>query len=777
MKYNLGLNENENWLVSQDGFDMNYLGKTETIMAIGNGYLGARAVNEERNLGETRNTFIAGVFNQADEHEVTELANVPDVFAFDIELNGNKFNLNNGKIHHCTKTLNLRNGEVSRDIIWEINGQRFHLEFKRFISLKRMHLSVQNVRITPLDNFASVVLKSGIDGSVTNSGVQHFTNLEKRLFFNEVLHLQQQTIQSKINLFVQASHRFFINGNEQKLKGHVSAGRRTIDLEYAISLEQENTLSFTKMAYFVTDHDIDCESSSIVVLTQKGILALQEAQELGYQALLLESAKVWNEQVWDEAPIHIDSDEGFDQLAIRFAQYHLRIMTPYHDKRVSIPAKGLTGEGYKGHVFWDTEIFMLPYYIFQHPKVARNLLTYRYETISGARKKASDNGYRGAMYPWESALKDDGEVTPIWGAVDIVTGKSTKIWSGFIEQHITSDIVFAILQYYKISGDEEFMKDAGYEILFETAKFWTSRLEFDHADQQYHINNVVGPDEYKEHVDDNAFTNHMAHFNISSAISYFYKLNSNEEPWFVSLKQRLELESEIGKWEEKVSKIYLPRENEAGIVPQDNTYLTKEIIDLTQYKNQKQVGSMFRDYNLEQVNNIQVSKQADIMILFYLLEDRFSHETKVKCWEYYEPKTLHDSSLSLSTHSILANDLGNHQLAYSLFTRAAQIDLGPNMKSSNEGIHAAALGGIWQCIINGFGGVRFVNDGIRIVPCLPKTWKSLRFPLYFQGTKIDVDINHEHLKLSKDRDGNALKLSIMQKEYILVDELSVFYPR
>ena len=775
MRYNIGLNEDENWLVSQEGFNNDYLGKTETIMAVGNGYLGARAANEERNLGETRNTFIAGVFNQADEHEVTELANLPDVFAFDLALNDLRFNLNNGKILHCNKTLNLRNGEVRRDIVWSMNEQRYHLVFKRFVSLSRMHIAAQEITIIALDGDVAIKLNSGIDASVTNSGVQHFTKLEKRLFDKEVLHIQQQTTQSKINVIVQTSHRFFVDGEAQDLLGHVSAARRTIDLEFLLTLQQNRELKFTKMAYFASDHDVDYDVPSLEALAQKSKDALSGAQEIGYQKLLIENTNLWNQQVWNEAPITIESDTGFDQLAIRFAQYHLRIMTPYHDKRVSIPAKGLTGEGYKGHVFWDTEIFMLPYYIFQHPTIARKLLEYRYETLSGARMKAVENGYRGAMYPWESALKDDGEVTPVWGAVDIVTGKSTKIWSGFIEQHITADIVFALLQYYKLSGDEEFMRTAGYEILFETATFWASRCEFNSENGLYHINNVVGPDEYKEHVDDNAFTNHMAHFNLVSAITNFKKLDLTCDPWFVDLKQRLSLDDEIVEWEEKASKIYLPRENESGIIPQDNTYLKKKMIDLGRYKRQKQVGLIFRDFNLEQVNQIQVSKQADIMILFYLLEDRFSLETKIRCWEYYEPKTLHDSSLSLSTHSILANDIGHHHLAYDLFTRAAHIDLGENMNSSNEGIHAAALGGVWQCVINGFGGVRFVNGGIRISPKLPKNWKSLAFTLSIQGCKVFVEIDHKRLSLAKNNDGVALKINIIDKEYALVDKLTLEY--
>ena len=614
---------------------------------------------------------------------------------------------------------------------------------------------------------------SGIDSSVTNSGVQHFTKLEKRLFDNEVLHIQQQTTQSNIKLVVQSSHRFFIDGNKHTQAGHVSAARRIIDLEYVFSIDKGSVLRIDKISTFVTDKDKDSEEATLASLTQRSINALRSAHELGYEKLLKESSDLWNEQVWEEALITIESDDDYDQLAIRFAQYHLRIMTPYHDNRVSIPAKGLTGEGYKGHVFWDTEIFMLPYYIYQHPSIARNILEYRYITLSGARKKAKENGFRGAMFPWESALKDDGEVTPIWGAVDIITGESTKIWSGFIEQHITADIVFAVLQYYKITGDEEFMIKYGYEIIFDTTVFWISRLEFDKADQRYHINDVVGPDEYKEHVDDNAFTNHMVHFNIISAIECFQKLSAKNETWFVELRDRLELDTDTLIWEDNAAKMYLPKENEFGIIPQDKTYLEKEIIDLEQYKKQKHVGSIFRKYNLEQVNEIQVSKQADVMIMFYLLEDRFKLETKLKSWEYYEPKTLNDSSLSLSTHSILANDMGNPQLSYDLFLKAAQIDLGPNMKSSDEGIHAASLGGIWQCIVNGFGGVRLINNKLRISPCLPKTWRSLSFKLNYHGSNIQLFIDHKQLNLSKISDGQTIPINVMNTEYRLVDQLSI----
>ncbi|KHF28388.1 Kojibiose phosphorylase [Anoxybacillus sp. BCO1] len=326
--------------------------------------------------------------------------------------------------------------------------------------------------------------------------------------------------------------------------------------------------------------------------------------------------------------ITIESENEFDQLAIRFAHYHLIIMTPAHDARFGVAAKGLTGEGYKGHSFWDTEIFILPFFTYTFPHIARSLLEYRYNTIEGARRKARANGYEGAMYPWESAFTGD-EVTPVWGAVDIVTGKATKIWSGFIEQHITSDIAFAVWQYYKVTGDEDFMKRCGYEMLFDTATFWASRLEWNEEKKQYHINDVIGPDEYKEHVNNNAFTNYMAHWNIETAIRYYERLKESDPALLDALHEKIGVHEAYKKWKEKVDLIYLPQPREEDLViPQDDTYLTKQIIDLTKYKKQTRVGTIFEDYNLEQVNNIQVSKQADIMVLFYLLENKFSQEVK-----------------------------------------------------------------------------------------------------------------------------------------------------
>jgi hypothetical glycosyl hydrolase len=472
--------------------------------------------------------------------------------------------------------------------------------------------------------------------------------------------------------------------------------------------------------------------------------------------------------------VTIEADNDFDQLAMRFAQYHLHIMTPAHDNRMNIGAKGLSGEGYKGHTFWDTEMFILPYFIFSAPEIARSLEEYRYLSLPGAHKKAGSNGYEGAQFPWESAWIDDGEVTPVWGAADIVTGLPTKIWSGFIEQHITADVAYGVWEYYKVTGDQDFMDRCGYELILDTAKFWASRLE-EGEDGKLHINDVVGPDEYKEHVDDNAFTNHMAAWNIRKAIEYCELLRAEKPGLYKALDEKLGLAALEPVWQDKLARLFLPQPREDLVIPQDRTYLTLKDIDLTKYKKQQNVGSIYRDYNQEQITHMQVSKQADILIMFLLLENQFSAEVKTANWNYYEPRTLHDSSLSLSTHCILANDMGNRELAYELFCKAAAIDVGPNMKTSDAGIHAASLAGVWQSVVFGFGGVRMLDGKLRLNPALPAGWRSLEFYICWQGQKLRVRLTHDSIELVNLAGTRPVELAIFGSACTVEGELRLNY--
>lgn len=749
MKYNLGQGIDKNWIVAEDCFDRQYLGKSEAIMSLGNGYLGIRSATEEKYTNEQRDTFVAGTFNKFDEYEVTELPNVADVIQMDIKINDENLDLTRGTLKDYSKSLNLKTGELNRSFIWisEANEEVL-FEFKRFASIDNLHLIGQKISITPLSNNVKVSITSGINGQVTNTGVQHFSEGIKRLYDKKYMQLVQTTTQSKICFVINSSHEFSVNNNSVDVDQEILMDRRKIFSKFTCEVEKGSKLVLEKISNINTSRDKEHENLNEEELRDFSLEQIKAAVNKGYNSLFEDSVKALSDKLWSQNEVVITGSD-YDQLAIRFAQYHILVMSPIHDNRMNIGAKGLSGEGYKGHTFWDTEIFLLPYFTYTNPAGARSLLEYRYNTLKGAHKKAKENGYEGAMFPWESAWLEDGEVTPVWGAADIITGKSTKIWSGFIEQHITSDIAFACWQYYQITKDEDFMDKYGYELLLDTAKFWQSRLEWSEEKQVYEINCVIGPDEYKEHVNNNAFTNYTAHWTIKNAIEYYNYLKTSKVEIFNRINEKIDLDTTYQKWVDKVDKIYLPQPREEDLViAQDDTYLDKEIIDLTKYKNQENVGSMFKDYNLEQVNQIQVTKQADVLILFYLLENLFSKDVKIANFNYYEPKTLHDSSLSLSTHCVLANDLQLSDLAYQLFRKASEIDLGPNMKTSDHGIHAASLGGIWQCIVNGFGGIRMLDGKLRVEPQLPKEWENLSFNIYWHGDKYLVNVTQDKINMT-----------------------------
>lgn len=778
MQYNRGKDSLENWVVTESSFNPQLLGKAEAIFCLGNGYMGQRAATEERYMNEVRNLFVAGTFNKFADNEVTELPNAADVLGLDLQINGVPFNLEKGTIQSYDRSLNLKEAELTRRIVWTSEENvSYELVFRRFISMDQKHTIAQRVEITPLDKQADIAVTSGINAQVSNSGVQHFKEGEKRFYDKKIMQLIQTTTESDIDFVFNSAHTFQLDNEPVEADGIILMERRKIFYAFnSISVSPNQTLVIEKISNVYTSRDRDIEeNSSLDELKAYSKKTLEDACQLGYDQLFEAHKNAWQKDVWELSPIMIESENAYDQLAIRFAQYHLAVFTPAHDNRMNVGAKGLSGEGYKGHTFWDTELFVLPYFTYSNPSVARSLLEYRYLTLPGAHKKAKENGYEGAMFPWESAWLEDGEVTPVWGAADIITGEATKIWSGFIEQHITSDIAFATWQYYQVTGDEDFMEKYGYELLLDTAKFWQSRLEWNEEKQEFHINNVIGPDEYKEHVDNNAFTNYTAHWTIKNAINYYHMLKEEKPEIFARLNEKLGLDETYQKWVSKVDKIYLPQPRQEDLViPQDDTYLSKQIIDLTKYKNQENVGSMFKDYNLTQVNEIQVSKQADIMVMFYLLEDLFSQEVKKANWEYYEPKTLHDSSLSLSTHCVLASDMKDSELAYKLFGQACNIDLGPNMKTSDHGIHAASLGGIWQCVVNGFGGVRMLNGKLRIQPALPEKWNELQFPIYWKGDRLEVTVKKNQFTVKKVTNQNEeITFYYGDQEYAVKDEVVI----
>ena len=759
MKYDAGCGENKNWLVSESAFDERYLGKCEALFAQGNGYLGVRNALEEAYTGTKKDMFVTGTFNKASEEEVTELPNVPDMTGMKVVINGYALNLSQGKLLSYSRVMNLKNGETIREFSWiNQSGITVNAKFRRMVSLADEHVMAASVDLT-LDREATVSIETGVDGSVTNSGAQHFEDLKRRIYDGREMQYLSKTTQSGVWIAEHAACKINVPADVLPVME-----RRTLNNRYTAKLAAGEALHFEKYSVVHSSRDMAYEKTDAdkieEVLKADGRKVLQEAEKKGYEGLLKESTEEWK-KYWEKSDITIESKNDFDQLAVRFALYHLNIMVKHDDNRVGIGAKALTGEGYKGHSFWDTEMFILPYFTFTQPETARTLLEYRYRNLYGAHLKAKENGYEGAMYPWECAWVDDGEVTPLYLGADVVTGEVPKILTGLIEHHISADVAYAVEQYYLVTGDQDYMDRCGYEIILDTALFWASRVQYNEKLDRYEILDVIGPDEYKEHVDNNAYTNYMAAYNMRQALAIIEALPVERPAVYERLDQKLNLAHIKDRIEACIDKLYLPEPNKDGIVPQYDSYLSLKEMDLSKYKESSEVMTIYNDYNMEQLNQYMVSKQADTVMLLFLQDTLFDEETRKKNFIFYENKTLHDSSLSKCTHAILANDLGIKDMAYNLYEGALSIDLGPEMKSSNEGIHSASTGGIWESTVMGFGGVRMEGSALRIAPKLPENWSRLVFPLVWQG---------QTLKVTATKDSVSVENCGEQKVEILLGE-------
>ncbi|MBQ9195995.1 MAG: glycoside hydrolase family 65 protein [Clostridia bacterium] len=764
LKYDWGQGAKENWLIAETDFDIDHQGKCEAIFCQGNGYLGQRDALEERYVGQTRDLLVTGTFNKFDENEVCELPNLPDVTNLNLRLDGAPFAMDRGSTQDYLRVMDLQTGEVTRTLLWtRDDGSRFRMRFERFASLDNEHLLAMRARITPLDGDCEITLESGIDGRVTCTGSQHFHEGDKRMMPGGILRMVSKTVQSGVSCCLHTAFRY--SAEPRRLWPVID--RRYLGVKAVFGVKQGQDLVIEKLTAVTTSRDLayDGLEDAVSPAMADGLKMAEDAREMGYDGAFARSGAAWL-RFWEKNDILVESRNPFDQLLLRFALYHLNIMAKKDDPRVGIGAKGMTGEGYKGHSFWDTEIFILPYFILTQPEAARTLLTYRYKGLYGARKKAAENGYEGAMYPWEAAWIDDGEVTPLWGSADIVTGKPIPILTGMIEQHITADVSFAVQLYHAVTGDERFMDECGYEIIIDTARFWASRFTWDEKRGAYVILDVIGPDEYKEHVDNNAYTNYMAANNMKQALAVIDLLEKRNDDVYRRLDAQFGLTLCRMKIAAVLDGVYLPKPNKDGIVPQFDGYFDLKSVDLTPYKNAKQVGSIYQDYNNEQISAMQVHKQADTLVLMLLMDDLFPRDIKVKNYYFYEARTLHDSSLSKSTHCVLAADLGEDATAYRFFEGCGNIDLGPNMGTSDMGVHTASMGGIWQCAVYGFGGVRVVGDALHVAPRLPKAWSSLRFPLCWRGSLLALHATPGQITVTNRGDAPA-RLTLYGREYVL----------
>jgi beta-phosphoglucomutase len=715
-----------NWTVIEPQFDPEKLHSRETIFTIGNGYLGTRGSFEEGYPNALPATLIHGVYDDVPV-VYTELANCPDWLALVVIINGERFRLDRGEIIHYERQLDLQHGILSRSVRWRSStGNTIDLRFERFASLADPQVLGLRCQITPVDFAGTIEVQSGINGYPQNQGFDHWERLDQGKL-EPGIWLQVRTRGSRLELAMAASMN--VIGIEYALQITNTPGYPTVTTTFLATAGQ--TVTIEKMVVVYTSQE-----------TELPVQAAQDKLKTASYALLLEA----HQQAWQAVWHHSDVEIGGDipaQLAVRYNLFQLLIAASPRNDRVSIPAKTLSGFGYRGHIFWDTEIFILPFFTFTQPSIARNLLAYRYHTLAGARRKAAHGGYQGAMYAWESAVTGD-EVTPRWSMPNDPYAEEVRIWCRDREIHISADIAYGIWQYWQATGDDIWLCDYGAEIILDTALFWMSRLEWNGQKERYELCGVIGADEYHEQVNNNAFTNRMVQWHLEKALVIYEWLQQKFPVRAMELTEKLHLTPKRRlSWQSMIAQIYIYDDVKTGLIEQFEGFFQLQDINLNDYEPRDR--SIQAVLGITETNHRQVIKQPDVLMLLYLMRSTrafpYSYDVLKKNWDYYAPRTdiTYGSSLGPAIHAILAADL-NAADSYEQFMQAALVDLADTRNNTADGIHAASAGGVWQAVVFGFGGIQLLDSGPVATAHLPTTWTSLKFKLHWQGNWHSFDL-------------------------------------
>lgn len=720
------------WQITEYPFHPEKLLYYETIFTIGNGYLGTRASFEEGFSEDSPATLVHGIFDHAPTMQVPELANAPNWLDICISVDGTPLYMRtqttdmlkppHGVVLGYRRTLDLRRALLRREVLFRAaSGATVRLVFERFASLANVHVLCQRVHVIAVDGSPVIEIESGLDADVSNNGVRHWGNIETSANDSGIA-VSAETLQSKYRL---AMVSMFHSPTSARSQSHPLRPTQST----TIRLERDQEAIFEKFTTIYTSRDVEDPLASAES-------ALQAAVGQGYNALFAAHESAWADY-WRDTDIKIDGDEK-SQVGLRFTAYHVLIAAPRHDDDVSIGAKTLSGFGYKGHVFWDTELFILPPLTLTQPAIARNLLMYRYKRLPGARSKAQASGYEGAMFPWEST--DTGEeTTPQWSDPQ-PDGTRIRIWTGDSEQHISTDIAYAVMQYWQWTGDDDFLKSYGAEIVLDTAVFWGSRVE--DRNGRCELTQQIGPDEYHENIDNSAFTNRMVVWHLQTALELLEWLRSHAPADARRLTEALGLTPErLAKWSDIIDRMYIPFDHEKQRHIQFDGFFDLEYIPVPNYE--PRVGGVWGMLGHQRALQSQVIKQADIVMLMALLGDAVgSREVMLNNWHTYYPRTDHGSSLSPAMHAWVAARLGLMEDAVYMFDHAAAIDLEDNKGNVRDGIHGAASGGLWQAVVFGFCGLHLKDGQPALDARLPPHWRRVKFSVYYRGQRHEFQVEN-----------------------------------
>ena len=712
--------------------------KFESLFALSNSYLGIRGSHEEGTKISLPYFYINGVFDKS-ETFMRELATLPNPLGIRFYIEKELIGIEDCEILEYLREFDIKNGILWKSLILrDSKGRETKIEGCRFASRKNIHRIGIIYNLTPINYDGIIEVESETDGSIINFAdaprfkVKHTVTLK-----NEKLsdfagnYIEVATRDRNLHIGVGSYIDAFKDG-ESVLgnRNFNSFGEKS--LEFAdVKVKAGEKINFVKYIAVYTENDVHKEEIKKSVTKE-----ITDFTEKGFYKEIVDNCLEYS-KLWDMADIKIDCDKELNK-AIRFNIFHLMSTGSSTNDNINIGAKLLTGEEYGGHAFWDTELFMLPFFSYVFPDIAKNLVSYRHRLLDAAKDNALKNGYKGAQYPWESA--DDGtEQCPAYTIEP--DGSCYRCYVADYEHHVSAAVAYGIYNYTRITGDLEFFYNKGIYILIETARFWESRCEYIEKEDRYEIRKVTGPDEWHELVDNNVYTNYLARWNLLYVKRKLDELKKDNYSLYSNVIEKTEFsDKEAAELQAIADKIYLPKMPGRNILEQFEGYFDLKDCIIEKYdENDWPIRpEILKELTVDKTSLI---KQADVVMLMYLLENEFSSEEIKENYHYYEKRTLHGSSLSPAIYSIVGLRTGDKGKAYRYLRRAAFIDLLNLQKNTREGIHAANAGGVWQVIVFGFAGVKTDDKGeLIIAPNMPEGWKSLNFKLWHNKKCLNITV-------------------------------------
>ncbi|WP_226344204.1 glycoside hydrolase family 65 protein [Agilicoccus flavus] len=742
------------WRLVETGPDSAKLGLTETLFAVGNGYLGMRANPPEGRDAHVHGTYINGFHETWEIHHAEAafafaktgqtMVDVPDSKLMKLYVDDEPMLLSVADIESYDRHIDFREGVLRRTIVWRTPaGKRVRIATTRMVSFVQRHLAIMTIEVTMLDGDAPVVVSSqimnrqdGVDEYFVRDAAmgEGLDPRQTKQFAHRVLrpqgdwHSERRMLlgyrcaNSGMTLGIGADHTIETdNVFEELIDTEPDLGKKV----YRVAAKQGRPIYITKAVAYHTSRGVPVRE-----LFDRCRRTLDRVRNDGVQSYHVAQA-AWLADFWEHADVEIENQPALQQ-AVRWNLFQLAQATARADQQ-GVPAKGLTGSGYEGHYFWDTEVYVIPFLAYTMPSLARNALRFRVNLLDAARRRAEEMSQRGALFPWRTI---NGEEASAYYA------------AGTAQYHIDADIAFAIARYVDISGDTAFMISQGVDILVETARMWAD-LGFWHSNgaRTFNIHGVTGPDEYTTVVNNNLFTNVMARFNLERAASAVREMARADPRAHDAMVARLDLaDDEVAEWEECAAHMRIPFDETLGIHPQDQHFLDRELWDLARTPPEKR--PLLLHYHPLVIYRFQVLKQADVVLAMFLQADRFTDEEKRANFEYYDPITTGDSTLSAVVQSIIAARVGHDKTALDYFRKGLFVDLADLHSNTTDGVHVASAGGVWNCLVHGFGGLWTSEGTVGLDPRLPAAWTGLTFRITNRGVRLRVSLRQESVTLA-----------------------------